>query len=204
MSVNLVKGQKVNLVKSGGGGGLKNILVGLGWDEVEQKRGFFAPKPQDIDCDASVILCGSDGKLLSKKIEATCVFFNNTSMYGGAIRHSGDDLTGGNSKDGDDEMILVDLDRIPSNVYKMVFVVNIYDATARKQHFGLVRNAYIRLVDRDANNEVCRFNLSDNYDGMSGLVAGEIYRSGNEWKFDAIGQPVREASRLTRLLELYL
>ncbi len=202
MSVNLVKGQKVNLVKAGGGG-LKKILVGLGWDEVQQKRGFFAPKPQDIDCDASVILCGSNGKLLSSTTNETCVYFNNTSMYSGAIRHSGDDTTGGNSKAGDDEMILIDLERIPSYVQKMAFVVNIYDANVRGQHFGLVRNAYIRVVDRDTNNEVCRFNLSDNYDGMTGLVAGEIYRSGTEWKFDAIGQPVREASRLSRLIDLY-
>ena len=185
------------------GGGLKYILVGLGWDEVEQKRGLFGPKPQDIDCDASVILCGANGKMLSNTVNDTCVYFNNTSMYSGAIRHSGDDLTGGSSEDGDDEMILIDLDRIPDYVQKMAFVVNIYDANVRKQHFGLVRNAYIRVVDRDSNNEVCKFNLSDNYDGMTGLVAGEIYRSGREWKFDAIGQPVREASRLSRLLDLY-
>ena len=202
MSVNLVKGQKVNLVKQGGGG-LRNILVGLGWDEVQQKRGFFAPKPQDIDCDASVILCGANGKLLSNTLDNTCVYFNNTSFAGGAIKHSGDDLTGGNSKDGDDEMILIDLARIPADVYKMAFVVNIYDANVRKQHFGLVKNAYIRVVDRDNNNEVCRFNLSDNYDGMTGLIAGEIYRSGNEWRFDAIGQAVRDASRLGALVNMY-
>ena len=124
-------------------------------------------------------------------------------MYGGAIRHSGDDLTGGSSKAGDDEMILIDLDRIPNYVQKMAFVVNIYDAAKRNQHFGLVQNAYIRVVDRDTNNEVCRFNLSDNYEGMTGLVAGEIYRSGSEWKFDAIGQAVRDASRLSRLIDLY-
>lgn len=202
MGVNLVKGQKVNLVKQGGGG-LRNILVGLGWDEVQQKRGFFAPKPQDIDCDASVILCGANGKLLSNTLDNTCVYFNNTSFAGGAIKHSGDDLTGGNSKDGDDEMILIDLARIPADVYKMAFVVNIYDANVRKQHFGLVKNAYIRVVDRDNNNEVCRFNLSDNYDGMTGLIAGEIYRSGNEWRFDAIGQAVRDASRLGALVNMY-
>ena len=203
MGVNLVKGQKVNLVKQGGSG-LKNILVGLGWDEVEQKRsGLFSRKPRDIDCDASVILCGATGKILSSVTNDTCVFFNNTSMYGGAIRHSGDDLTGGNSKAGDDEMILIDLDRIPNYVEKMAFVVNIYDANVRRQHFGLIRNAYIRVVDRDSNNEVCRFNLSDNYDGMTGLIAGEIYRSGSEWKFDAIGQGVREASRLSNLINMY-
>lgn len=202
MSVNLVKGQKVNLTKSGGGS-LRRILVGLGWDEVQQKRGFFAPKPQDIDCDASVILCGANGRVISSEISQTCVYFNNTSFAGGAIRHSGDDTTGGNSSGGDDEMIIIDLQSIPSYIDKMAFVVNIYDANVRGQHFGLVKNAYIRVVDMDSNNEVCRFNLSDNYNGMTGLVAGEIYRNGSEWRFDAIGQAVRDASRLSKLVDLY-
>ncbi len=201
MGVNLVKGQKVNLTKCGGGS-LRRIMVGLGWDEVQQKRGFFAPKPQDIDCDASVILCGADGRLVSSEINQTCVYFNNTSFAGGAIRHSGDDTTGGSSS-GDDEKIVIDLQSIPSRVAKMAFVVNIYDANVRGQHFGLVRNAYIRVVDMDNNNEVCRFNLSDNYNGMTGLVAGEIYRSGSEWRFDAIGRAVRDASRLSKLIDLY-
>ena len=100
-------------------------------------------------------------------------------------------------------MIIINLDAIPGNVSKMAFVVNIYDANVRGQHFGLVRNAYIRVVDMDSNSEVCRFNLSENYDGMTGLVAGEIYRSGSEWRFDAIGQAVRDASRLSKLIDLY-
>ena len=100
-------------------------------------------------------------------------------------------------------MIVIDLQSIPSYVDKMAFVVNIYDANVRSQHFGLVRNAYIRVVDMDSNNEVCRFNLSDNYNGMTGLVAGEIYRNGSEWRFDAIGQAVRDASRLSKLIDLY-
>ena len=202
MGVNLVKGQKVNLIKSGGGS-LRRIMVGLGWDEVQQKRGLFAPKPQDIDCDASVILCGANGRVLSSQIDQTCVYFNNTDFAGGAIHHSGDDTTGGNSADGDDEMIVISLPSVPAYVDKMAFVVNIYDANVRKQHFGLVKNAYIRVVDLDNNSEVCRFNLSENYDGITGLVAGEIYRSGNEWKFDAIGRPVRDASRLSKLIDLY-
>lgn len=202
MGVNLAKGQKVNLTKSGGGS-LRRILVGLGWDEVQQKRGFFAPKPQDIDCDASVILCGANGRLISTQIDETCVYFNHTDFANGAIHHSGDDTTGGNSAAGDDEMIIIDLPAIPSYVEKMAFVVNIYDANVRRQHFGLVRNAYIRVVDMDTNNEVCRFNLSDNYEGMTGLVAGEIYRNGSEWRFDAIGRAVRDASRLSKLIDLY-
>ncbi len=212
MSVNLVKGQKVNLVKSGGGGSLRKIMVGLGWDEVQQKRGLFAPKPQDIDCDASVILCGANGKILGSNtvttldksvIDQTCVYFGNTSFANGAIRHSGDDTTGGSGDGADVEMIVVDLPAIPSYVEKMAFVVNIYDAKTRNQHFGMVRNAYIRIVDMESNNEVCRFNLSENYSGMTGMVAGEIFRGGADWKFDAVGQPVKDASRLSKLIELY-
>ena len=200
MSVNLVKGQKISLVKPGSEG-LKRIMVGLGWDEVEQKRSFFAPKPQDIDCDASVILCGADGKVINGGVNACCVYFGNLRHASGAIVHQGDNLTG--SGEGDDEEIMVDLRALPADVDKLVFVVNIYDANVRHQHFGMIRNAFIRLVDMDAKNEICRFDLSENYANMTGLVVGEIYRRDGEWKFNAIGQPVQEASRLDALINLY-
>ena len=103
----------------------------------------------------------------------------------------------------DDEQITVDLPRIPANVQKLVFVVNIYDAAPRHQHFGMIDNAFIRLVDLAKGTEICRFNLSENYDGMTGMIVGEIYRRGSEWKFNAVGQPVREASRLQQLLDRY-
>ena len=93
---------------------------------------------------------------------------------------------------------------VPMQVDKIVFVVNIYDARLRKQHFGLIRNAFIRLVDMDHHTEICRFNLSENYNNMTGLVVGEIYRKNGEWKFNAIGQPVQEASRLSSLIQLYI
>ena len=202
MSVNLVKGQKINLTK--GGGGLKRVMVGLGWDEAEQSRGLFglfSHKTQAIDCDASVILCGADGKVVGRDIKDCCVYFGNLHHASGAINHQGDNLTG--EGEGDDEQIMVDMDRLPSNIDKMVFVVNIYDASVRRQHFGMIRNAFIRLVDMYNNTEICRYNLSDNYDGMTGLIVGEIYRHDGEWKFNAIGQPVREASRLDSLIRLY-
>lgn len=199
MGINLQKGQKIDLTK--GGGGLHQVMVGLGWDEAEQKRGFFAPKPQPIDCDASAILCGSNGRVVSNDISQCCVYFGNLRHPSGAIVHQGDNLTG--EGDGDDEQIMVNLQMVPSEVDKIVFVVNIYDARTRKQHFGLIRNAFIRLVDMEYHTEICRFNLSENYNNMTGLVVGEIYRKNGEWKFNAIGQPVQEASRLDSLIQLY-
>ena len=199
MPVNLVKGQKISLVKEGHGP--TRLMVGLGWDEVQQKRGFFAPKPQDIDCDASVIVCGENGRLVSGDVKQCCVYFGNLRHPSGAITHQGDNLTGGG--DGDDEQIMVDLTGLPSNVEKLVFVVNIYDANVRNQHFGLIRNAFIRIVDRANGTEICRYNLSEDYSGFTGIVVGEVYRLGSEWKFNAIGQGVRDASRLSRLIDMY-
>ena len=204
MSVSLQKGQKISLKKSDGSG-LKKVMVGLGWDEAQQTakglRALFAAKPQDIDCDASVILCGQDGKLLRRPINQTCVYYNNLRHPSGAVVHQGDNLTGGG--EGDDEQIMVDLSLLPADVYKLVFVVNIYDANVRNQHFGMIRNAFIRLVDLSSRNEICRFNLTDDYSGKTGMVVGEIYKHDGEWKFNAIGQGVTDASRITKLLEMY-
>ena len=130
------------------------------------------------------------------------MYFGNLRHYSGAIVHQGDNLTG--AGDGDDEQIMVNLPMVPANVEKMVFVVNIYDARVRNQHFGMIRNAFIRLVDMDTGTEICRFNLSENYNGMTGLVVGEIYKRNGDWKFNAIGQPVQEASRLDSLIRLYI
>ena len=187
MPVNLKKGQKVNLVKENPG--LRNVRVGLGWDEAEQKKGFFASlfsaKAADIDCDASVILCGADGKVVSTAIKECCVYFGNLVHPSGAVQHAGDNLTGGG--EGDDEQIMIDLQRLPANVQKLVFVVNIYDANVRRQHFGMIKNAFIRLVDLGNDSEICRFNLTEDYTGMTGLVVGEIYRKAGGWSFNAIG-----------------
>ena len=203
MGINLQKGQKIDLTKGGAGGvGLRRVMVGLGWDEAPQRRGLFAPKPQAIDCDASVILCGANGKVAGGTVNECLVYFGNLRHFSGAIQHMGDNLTG--AGDGDDEQIMVDLSLVPANIDKMVFVVNIYDARNRNQHFGMIRNAFIRVVDMDGRTEICRFNLSENYNGMTGLVVAEIYRKNGAWKFNAIGQPVQEASRLESLLRLYM
>lgn len=205
MSINLQKGQKIDLTK--GGGGLRKVMVGLGWDEVKKVNngggflGLFKQQPQDIDCDASVIICGNNGKVISNDIKQSVVYYGNLKHPSGAIIHQGDNLTG--AGDGDDEQIMVDISRLPSEVGKIVFVVNIYDARTRGQHFGLIENAFIRLVNMENNQEICRFNLSENYNNMTGLVVGEIYRRGSEWKFNAVGQPVQEASRLDALVAIY-
>ena len=205
MSINLAKGQKIDLSK--GGYGLSQVMVGLGWDEVQQNRGLlgslFGSKPQDIDCDAFAIMLGYDGKLLhhTDSLNECTVFFNNLSDPARSIIHQGDNLTG--EGDGDDEQIMVNISLIPPQVEKVVFVVNIYDARTRKQHFGLIRNAFIRLVNMDNHTEICRYNLSENYNNMTGLVVGEIYKKNGEWKFNAIGQPVQEASRLDSIINLY-
>ncbi|MDE6672552.1 MAG: TerD family protein [Ruminococcus sp.] len=204
MSINLQKGQKINLSKESSG--LKRIMVGLGWDEVRQNSGgffkiLFSAPQQDIDCDASAILCGSNGKIISTDVKQSVVYFGNLRHSSGAIVHQGDNLTG--AGEGDDEQIMVDISRLPSDIYKVVFTVNIYDAARRGQHFGMIENAFIRLVDMTKNQEICRFNLSENYNNMTGLIVGEIYRKGNEWKFNAIGQAVKEASRLDAIISLY-
>lgn len=207
MGINLQKGQKIDLTK-GTNSGLTRVMVGLGWDEAPRSGGsrflgnLFGATPQDIDCDASVILCGANGKVVSESTSQCCVYFGNLRHSSGAIIHQGDNLTG--AGDGDDEQIMINLQQIPSEIIKMVFVVNIYDARARNQHFGMIRNAFIRLIDENSKHEICRFNLSENYNNMTGLVVGEIYRKNGEWKFNAIGQPVQEASKLDALIRLYI
>ena len=187
MSVSLQKGQKVSLSKENAG--LSTVLVGLGWDEVEQKRGFFGRKEQaDIDCDASAILL-RDGKLCGN---GDLVYFGNLVHKSGTVRHMGDNLTG--AGDGDDEQILMDLSKIPQEYDRIVVVVNIYAANQRRQHFGMIRNAFIRLVDGRTNQEMCKYNLTEDYSGMTAMIFGEIYRYNGEWKFSAVGQGTNDTS----------
>ena len=193
MSVNLQKGQKVNLKKSDGQA-LSRIRVGLGWDPVEQKSsGFFGSifgggGTPDIDCDASVIVC-QGGRLAGK---GDVVYFGNLKHSSGAIVHTGDNLTG--DGEGDDEQILVDLTAVPAVYDKLVFVVNIYDCKSRKQDFGMIANAFIRICDERTGEEFCRYNLSESYAGMTAMIFGEIYRHSGEWKFNAIGQGTKDIS----------
>ncbi len=181
MSISLQKGQKVSLTKENAG--LSSVLIGLGWDEAKRMRGgFFSPKPQPIDCDASALLLRG-GRLIE---QADIVYFGNLSHKTGTVRHMGDNLTG--AGEGDDEQIIVDLDQLPAEYDRIVIVVNIYEANQRNQHFGMIENAFIRLVDGKTNQEMCKYNLSENYTGMTAMIFGEVYRHNGEWKFNAIGQ----------------
>lgn len=184
MSVSLQKGQKVSLSKDHAG--LGKVIIGLGWDEVQQKRGFFSAKPQPVDCDASAFLL-QNGHIMDKN---DIVYFGNLQHYTGTVQHLGDNLTGAGT--GDDEQIIVDLSRIPEEYDKIVLVVTLYQAVERKQHFGLIQNAFIRLIDARNNNEMCRYNLTEDYSGMTAMIFGEVYRHNGEWKFTALGQGTKD------------
>ena len=187
MSVSLQKGQKVSLSKDNAG--LSKIMIGLGWDEVQRKkRGIVAAKPAEIDCDASAILL-SGGKVMRKE---DLVFFGNLRHDSGSVLHMGDNLTG--AGDGDDEQIAVDLAQVPARYDRIVIVVNIYQAVERRQHFGMIQNAFIRLVDCRNNNEMCKYDLTEDYSGMTAMIFGEVYRHNGEWKFNAIGQGTNDRS----------
>ncbi len=186
MGINLQKGQRINLTKDNPG--LKKTMVGLGWDPVQQSHkgllgGLFGSKQAAIDCDASVLMLDENDKLKGKE---NMVYFGNLKSKCGSVQHMGDNLTG--DGDGDDEQIMVDLSNIPQNIAKLVFVVNIYAAVQRKQHFGMIQNAFIRLVNLTDNKEMLRFNLTEEYSGKTGLFVAEIYRNGGEWKFTAVGE----------------
>lgn len=188
MAINLQKGQRVDLTK--GNPGLAKIIVGLGWDPVESGKGggllgaLFGGGGggANIDCDASVIMLSEGDKLRNN---SDVIYFGNLKSKDGSVQHTGDNLTG--EGDGDDEQINVDLSRIPSHIQKLVFVVNIYDAIKRKQHFGMIKNAFIRIVNPATRQELIHYNLTDDYSGKTSLIVGEIYRHGNEWKFGAVG-----------------
>ena len=187
MSVKLQKGQKVSLSKEHAG--LSKVIVGLGWDEVQQqRRGLFAPKPQDIDCDAFALLL-VNGKLTNNQ---DIVYFGNLAHKSGSVKHMGDNLTG--AGEGDDEQIVIDLNSVPSQYDRIVLAVNIYKAFDRRQHFGMIQNAFIRLVDGRNNNEMCIYNLTENYSGKTAMLFGEVYRYKGEWKFSAIGQGTNDGS----------
>ena len=200
MSISLQKGQKVSLSKDNAG--LAKIIVGLGWDEVKQSSGkgifgaLFGSQPQAIDCDASAILL-KNGKFTDK---SDLVYFGNLKHKSGTVNHMGDNLTG--AGDGDDEQIVIDLSKVPEQYDKIVIVVNIYQAVQRKQHFGMIENAFIRLVDARNNNEICKYNLTENYSGMTSMIFGEVYRYYGEWKFNAIGNGTTDPG-LTELCRRY-
>lgn len=200
MTISLKKGQKVSLTKENAG--LDRVIVGLGWDaaEKEGKGGFlsmFKAKPADFDCDASAILL-QNGRLVRNE---DIVYFGRLKHDSGSVIHMGDNLTGNGA--GDDEQIFVELSRVPASYDRIVIVVNIYQAQQRRQDFGIIKNAFIRIVDAKTDRELCKYNLSENYNGMTAMIFGEIYRREKEWKFNAIGQGTQDPS-LSELAKRYL
>ena len=183
MSISLQKGQKISLTKDNST--LDKIILGLGWDQASKDNGVFFSmfgKKANIDCDATAMLL-QNSKMIDKK---DIVYFGNLKHYTDSVRHTGDNLTG--EGEGDDEQIIVELKKIPQNYDKIVIVVNIFKAKDRNQHFGMIKNAFIRLIDTKTNKEMCRYNLTDDYSGCTALIFGEVYRHNEEWKFNAIGQ----------------
>jgi tellurium resistance protein TerD len=174
MPINLSKGQKVDLSK--GNPGLKNIMVGLGWDVNAFDSGT------DFDLDAAAFMTDAGGRCPSEK---EFIFYGNLEHPSGAVKHLGDNLTG--AGEGDDEQIHIDLARVPANIDKISFTVTIYDADTRRQNFGQVSNAFIRIVDEAKGQELIRYDLGEDYSIETAVVVGELYRHGGEWKFNAIG-----------------
>lgn len=174
MPINLSKGQKVDLTK--GNPGLKSIMVGLGWDVNAYDSGA------DFDLDAAAFMLGENGKCITEK---EFIFYGNLEHNSRALKHMGDNLTG--EGEGDDEQIQVDLTKIPANVQKIAFTVTIYEAEERRQNFGQVSNAFIRIVDEATNTELIHYDLGEDFSIETAVVVGELYRHNGEWKFNAIG-----------------
>ncbi len=174
MAISLQKGQKVDLTK--GNAGLTKIFIGLGWDTNRYDGG------KDFDLDASAFLTGENGKVYS---DSDFVFYGNLKHTSESVEHTGDNLTG--EGEGDDEVINVDLSKIPSNIAKIAFTVTIHEADLRGQNFGMVSNAFIRVVNANDNMELIRYDLGEDYSIETAVVVSELYRHGTEWKFNAIG-----------------
>ena len=174
MPINLSKGQKVDLTK--GNPGLKNIMVGLGWDVNQFDTGG------DFDLDAAAFMLAGTGKVSRTE---DFVFYGNLSHPSGSVVHQGDNLTG--VGDGDDEQIKIDLSKVPDNIEKIAFTVTIYEAEQRRQNFGQVSNSFIRIVDETTNMELIRYDLGEDFSIETAIVAGELYKYNGEWKFNAVG-----------------
>ena len=174
MGISLSKGGNVSLSKTDPS--LKNVIVGLGWDARPTDGA-------DFDLDASAFMVKEDGKVRSN---SDFIFYNQTKSACGSVEHTGDNRTG--AGDGDDEAVIVLLDKVPADVQRIVFCVTIHEADLRKQNFGQVSHAFVRVVNKDSNNEVARYDLSEDASIETAMIFGEIYRHSGEWKFKAVGQ----------------
>ncbi|MDP1978924.1 TerD family protein [Undibacterium sp.] len=174
MAISLQKGGNVNLSKTDPN--LNNVLVGLGWSSR-------ASDGHDFDLDASLFMVGENGKVRS---DNDFIFYNQLTSTCGSVEHTGDNKTG--AGDGDDEAIKLTLNLVPAEIKRLVVAVTIHDAEGRKQNFGQVHDAYIRIVNNETNGEIARFDLSEDYSTETAMVFGEVYRHNGEWKFKAVGQ----------------
>ena len=174
MPINLSKGQKVDLTKTNPG--LKKVIVGLGWDVNAFDSGA------DFDLDAAAFMVGSNGKCPTEK---DFIFYGNLKHPSESVEHMGDNLTG--EGDGDDEQIKIDLSKVPAEITKIAFTVTIYEAEARRQNFGQVSNAFVRIFDENTGEELLRYDLGEDFSIETAVVFGELYKNGDEWKFNAIG-----------------
>lgn len=174
MPISLQKGQKVSLTKDNPG--LKNVVVGLGWDVNAFDTGG------DFDLDAAAFLLTDSGKVSKSE---DFVFYGNLTHPSGSVQHMGDNLTG--AGDGDDEQIKIDLSKVPENITKIAFTVTIYEPEKRRQNFGQVNNAFIRIYNEATGEEMLRYDLGEDFSIETAAVFGELYKNGSEWKFNAIG-----------------
>jgi len=174
MPINLQKGQKVDLTK--GNPGLSKLIVGLGWDTNKYDGGA------DFDLDASAFLLGENGKVTT---QGDFIFYGNLKHASESVEHMGDNLTG--EGDGDDEQITVNLSQVPANISKIAFTVTIYESDKRRQNFGQVSNAYIRIVDESTGTELIHYDLGEDFSIETAVSVGELYKHNGEWKFNAIG-----------------
>ncbi|MDR3204734.1 MAG: TerD family protein [Deltaproteobacteria bacterium] len=174
MAVSLSKGGNVSLNKEVPG--LKSIFIGLGWDAR-------ATDGAEFDLDASAFLLNASGKVRSGE---DFIFYNNLKSSDGSVEHMGDNRTG--AGEGDDEVIRVDLAKVPADVSRLSITVTIHEAEARRQNFGMVSNSFIRIVNQDGGQEIARFDLTEDMSTETAMIFGEVYRHNNEWKFKAVGQ----------------
>ena len=175
MAISLVKGQKIDI-------GLSKISVGLGWNPNEGTGHNF-------DLDASAFMINANRIIPADEY---FVFYGNTDSPDGALHHTGDDPTGGNSADGDDETIEIDLSKVNNDIQEILFVVTIHEAAARKQNYGQVRNSYIRVVDDANNQEIAKYELDEDFSIETGIEFGRLYKRDNKWKFEASGIGYKE------------
>ncbi len=174
MAISLQKGGNISLTKTSPD--LKNVLIGLGWDARSTSG-------DDFDLDASIFMVGANGKVRS---DAEFIFYGQLRSACGSVEHTGDNRTG--DADGDDEAIKVLLDKVPAEITRLVVAVTIHDADIRRQNFGMVHNAYIRVVNSDNDAELARFDLTEDASVETAMIFGEVYRHNGEWKLRAVGQ----------------